>query len=260
MKRIISAVLFVFAAEMAEATEFSDLKTAQLYAPLPVIPQGTSYIGKPPYVKKSSFVLWGTSSKASYPVVPSIRFDAYDDKGVPAEEKCPSLSSPPVQGKIFPKHLGTDYAAPADTPVFAIADGIIRRVNTFSTKLVNGKPKIVGDYYVVVESGSTDQWTTVYGHLNKPPSYPLFGIGNTNLTIAIKKGDQIGTLFNFNEDGDVPHLHMGIRKGRYDGTGSANQGYVCEVDKKTLKLDAVYRSNKYNFVSPESYRYYTPYY
>jgi murein DD-endopeptidase MepM/ murein hydrolase activator NlpD len=112
---------------------------------------------------------------------------------------------------------------------------------------------VVGDYYIVVESGSINKWTTLYGHLQKPPSYPLFGIGNTSLNIAIKKGDQIGVLYNFTEASDIPHLHIGIRKGAYDGTGIANMGYVCATD-------TTYKNNKYNYVSPEINTYYTLYY
>jgi Peptidase family M23 len=255
MKHIVSSLAIACAAVTttvgAQVIEFSQLASASLQAPLPVIPNGTSYIGNPPYTKRSPLVLWGVTKA----VVPSIRFDVYDDKGVQWEDKCPSLTSPPVRNSIFPKHLGTDYAGPAGTPVYAIADGVITRVNTFTDS---------NDYYVVIESGSTNKWTTLYGHLNKPPSYPSVltpWIDKFNRNLPVKKGDQIGVFFNYNAHGDIPHLHMGIRKGAYDSsTAVSAKGYVCEVSPSTLKPDATYYSNKYNFVSPEVYRYYTPYY
>ncbi len=228
MKHFISKVVLLSAiASTASAVtvEFSQLPFVSLGAPLPYASFGTTYFPIVP-TYHTTLKSWGYGTPTGT-IVPSIGFGVDDYPGT--TKSCSGN---------YPKHLGTDYAAPSGTQVFAIADGFVRRSNAFTG---------TGDYYVVVESGSTDKWTTLYGHLN-PTS---FGIG-TNLNIQVTKGALIGTLFNYHDFGDIPHLHMGIHKGAYNGTGEANMGYVCP--------NTQYQLNKYNFVSPEPFNYYTPFY
>jgi murein DD-endopeptidase MepM/ murein hydrolase activator NlpD len=218
----------------AQVVEFNQLPSVSLGAPLPVAPFGTTYYPiLPPYVYHTTLKLWGYGTPTNT-VIPSITFAVDDDKGT-----LPSCSG------NYPKHLGIDYAAPAGTAVYAIADGVVRRANGFTG---------VGDYYVVVESGSLNKWTTLYGHLNAPPSY--FGLG-TNLSYPVKKGDFLGTLYNYRDLGDIPHLHLGIRGAPYSNVtasdpNSSTRGYACATDSN-------YQLNKYKFVSPQAYNYYTPY-
>lgn len=239
MKRIISSVVLACAVVAtpvgAQTIEFSHLGVASLGAPLPVISFGTSYAPLfPPYVLHTLARPWCYGSFTGN-IVPSIPFGLDDNKGISPSEMC---------GANFPKHIGTDYAAAAGTPVYAIADGTVKRVGGFTG---------VGDYYVVVESGSSQKWTTLYGHLNPPP-FPT----TTNGVTTIKKGALIGTLFNYRSYGDIPHLHMGIRNGAYmnvafSNSGSSTRGFACATDPQ-------YQANKYNFVSPEQFKYFTLYY
>jgi murein DD-endopeptidase MepM/ murein hydrolase activator NlpD len=239
MKQIIfSVVLTCFASATpvkAQIIEFSQLGAANLGAPLPLVPRGTSYFPLNSLSPlQSTTRIWGDTLTLSMYVIPSIAFGVDDNKGISPSEMC---------GANFPKHIGTDYAAPAGTPVYAIADGTVKRVGGFTG---------VGDYYVVVESGSSQKWTTLYGHLNSPP-FP----STTNGTTTIKKGALIGNLFNYRSYGDIPHLHMGIRNGAYmnvafSNSGSSTRGFACSTDPQ-------YQLNKYNFVSPEQFQYFTKY-
>lgn len=231
MKRIISSLVLACAAVAtpvgAQTIEFSQLGVASLGAPLPVVSFGTSYAPLfPPYVLHTLARPWGYGSFTGT-IIPSIAFGVDDNKGV----------TPFCAGQ-YPKHLGTDYAGAAGTPVYAIADGTVKRVNIFTN---------ANDYYVVVESGSSQKWTTLYGHLNSP---------SVGVSKIIKKGDLVGTLFNYISDGDIPHLHMGIRNGAYTTTGATSdstRGFACATDPQ-------YQANKYNFVSPEQFKYFTLYY
>jgi hypothetical protein len=220
----------------ADGPDFNQLSSTSLGAPLPVVSFGTSYAPLfPPYVLHTLARPWGYGSFTGN-IIPSIAFGVDDNKGTPVN----SAGIPTGCGGKFPKHLGVDYAAGAGTPVYAIADGIIKKANFFTTG--------VGDYHVVVESGSgTQKWTTLYGHLNPT------GYNGTALSKPVKKGELIGTLFNYHVGIDIPHLHMGIHKGAYIYPGNTSMGYVCESD-------SVYQTNKYNFVAPEQFNYFTLYY
>lgn len=224
MKKSFSFVVFgvsffISGSCYSQVVEFNRLASTVLRAPLPVSPNGFSY--KLPSYCHTSTKPWSA--------VPSIRFDADDDKG-----------TTPTCSRKYPKHLGTDYVAPAGTAVYAIADGVIKRSGYFTT---DERQQLIGDAYIVVESGSSDRWTTTYGHL----TYRSVSSG------SVKKGDIIGYLFNFRYAGDVPHLHLAIHKGKYDGTSAAVRGFSCGTDSG-------YLSNRYGFVSPELMKYETFYY
>lgn len=236
MKYLVSVLILLCAAMFntvgAQIIEFGQLSYVGLGAPLPVASFGTSYVPiLPPYVSHNSLKPWGYGTFTGT-IIPSIGFGVDDSLGI--GRIC--------AGNKFPKHLGTDYSGAAGTPVYAIADGTIVRANGFTG---------AGDYYVVIQSGKNDPWTTLYGHLNRTSFL------GTKLAIPIKKGNYIGTLFNYRSDGDSPHLHLGIHKGPYNSTasnaGEANKGFACATELG-------YQKNKYNFVSPEQFKYYTSYY
>lgn len=235
-----SIILALANTTSAQTIERSGIPYAVFNAPLPVAPYKITSLpsnGSSPF--RTQTKNWGYGLPGEK-VIPSIPFLADDNKGISPDDMC---------GTNFPKHLGTDYAAPAGTNVYAIADGIVRRVNFFSSKKIFGITINVGDHFVVVESGSNDRWTTLYGHLNTP-AFAQTKEGTTK----VKKGDLIGTLFNYRENGDVPHLHLGIRLDKYDSSGGINastRGYACQ--------DLINANSNYKFTSPEVLRYITNY-
>jgi murein DD-endopeptidase MepM/ murein hydrolase activator NlpD len=210
----------VSVASIAQTVEFSQIYSATFRAPLGVRSNGFSYVQ--PAACNTTTKPWSA--------IPSIRFDTPDDKG----------TTPSCSGQ-YPMHLGTDYAGPAGGIVYAIADGYVKRSGYYTTTATG---QILGDGYVVVESGSSNKWTATYGHL----VYKSYTIGQ-----FVKKGDPIGTLFNFTYAGDVPHLHLSIHKGLYDGTNTSVRGFACKTDPK-------YVLNRYDFISPEPMKFETYYY
>ena len=122
-------------------------------------------------------------------------------------------------------HLGVDLRAPAGTPVYAIANGIIKRAR-----------RMVGLGYAVhiqhclddtlCASAESPQVTSVYYHLARLED-DGDGITGKKLSVdapnnTINKGDLIGYITgNSNDDGDAPHLHMGIRQSDYKILGDS---------------------------------------
>lgn len=232
---IVSSILafslaIIVSVSHAETIELSQLSTASLVAPFRVVPTGTSSPFPSSPVPHTVLKPWGYGSFTGL-VIPAIRFNFDDNKGVSPSDMC---------GNQYPKHLGTDYAAPAGTPVYAIADGMVVRSGIFTS---------ANDRYLVVQSGSLQLWTTLYGHLNIP---------NVSVGTFVTKGALIGTLFNYTADGDIPHLHLGIRTSPYTNVSasdpnSSTRGFACPTQSN-------YQLNKYKFTSPEVLKYYTYYY
>jgi murein DD-endopeptidase MepM/ murein hydrolase activator NlpD len=55
--------------------------------------------------------------------------------------------------------------------------------------------------------------SSIYGHLCGHPGFPLAADGS-----RVKRGEIVGYIGHRSENGDgLEHLHLGIRKGRYDG-------------------------------------------
>ena len=86
---------------------------------------------------------------------------------------------------------------------------------------------------------------------------PLFQIQQKGINV-IKRGDVIGTLFDYRVDGDIPHLHLGIRLSPYvdvtaDNSNSSTRGYACAEN-------ANYQANQFMFISSEQLKYFTYYY
>jgi len=241
----------------AQVVEWSNIKNVTLGAPFHGQTNGfQNYTAN--NTKRSTAIKWKS--------MPYIGFTADDNLGTdPVTDYCP------VRSKTPPKHLGADYFAPGETnssskymnsakkvvlasadgirnqsgtPVYAIADGYIRRTSHFSV----GSPS--ADAYVVVESGNNDKWTTLYGHL-------VFTTTNLNSYIKIKKGDYIGKTTFFHDFGDSSHLHLAIRKGAYIVTtpNPAVTGFECSYDKRYIgppKYD--------NFIDPQTLNFETYYY
>ena len=97
----------------------------------------------------------------------------------------------PILGKVKP-HTGTDYAAPAGTPIHAAADGKIAMKD-----VQNGYGKLL----VINHS---DGYSTLYGHMKKFKK----GIYSGK---KVKKGDVIGYVGTTGRS-TGPHLHYEIRK------------------------------------------------
>lgn len=185
---------------IAQEINYADLGKAVLLSPLKTI-------------SPTGFGTWknGIPSNKNNKWMPAaaIAYGALDIYGIAPSEKC--------NGK-FPVHLGVDYSGAGEsakgkgdgTPVYAVATGKVIHSNGFTS---------AGDWHVIIQSGSSkDPWTALYGHLS------------TN--VKVKKGDtvqagqQIGSLFNYKDYSDKPHLHFGIRKGAYKSSTSS-QGFIC---------------------------------
>jgi murein DD-endopeptidase MepM/ murein hydrolase activator NlpD len=102
-------------------------------------------------------------------------------------------------------HLGEDSAHPHYTPIYAIANGVVKVAQT-----AQGYGRAV-----VIEHRLPDGTyvTSIYGHLCGHQGYPLIRNGS-----LVTKGQLIGYIGSDDENGDGrEHLHLGIRVGRYDG-------------------------------------------
>lgn len=102
------------------------------------------------------------------------------------------------------RHLGIDLMVPAETQVFAVANG----------KVMHNQPHTDYMNVVVIEHRLPDGTllTSVYGHM-KP--------GGIAEGIEVQKGQFIGTIdtaASFANHHYTPHLHFGIRKGAYSST------------------------------------------
>lgn len=104
-------------------------------------------------------------------------------------------------------HAGEDLRARTYEPVYAIANGQVKR----SDKGIQGYGQVV-----VIEHRLSDdsKVCSIYGHLSKNPRYPMIE-KNRDVT----KGQIIGYIGSDAENGDGgPHLHFGIRKGADTGS------------------------------------------
>lgn len=189
-------------------------------------------------IKPTGFGTWLNAhsqvpnSKNTWLAVAAIAYGAPDNHGV-------SKAEIKACGGKFPVHLGVDYSGAGETkpkkgdgtPVYAVAKGTVAHVNGFTGS---------GDYHVIIQSGSKEPWTALYGHLSSKTE--------------VKKGDvvvpgqKIGYLFNFTADNDTPHLHFGIRKGKYVA-GSSSQGFVCGKANGTFNPDGFINVGDLNYVT-----------
>lgn len=151
-----------------------------------------------------SLTTWPVSGKSLRDI--SLFFSHDDSAGINQTD---------CSGKKPYKHLGIDIVANAGTTVVAVDAGVVKKIGGYG----------VG-FFVAVESGSgTKKWTTVYGHL---------GDQIMKAKDVIKAGDVIGHIYPTDEkdknkkypEGDVPHLHFGIRPGAFSD-GTSQLGIDC---------------------------------
>ena len=115
-------------------------------------------------------------------------------------------------------HLGVDIWVPAETPVYAPLDGTIHSFQDNAN---------FGDYgptIIVKHQIDNVSFHTLYGHLTRP------SLDGKEVGAPIKKGEVLGWVGNFPENGDwPPHLHFqliedmeGLR-GDYPGVAAASK-------------------------------------
>lgn len=96
-------------------------------------------------------------------------------------------------------HLGVDFWLPENTPVHSLFDGEV--ICAIHQKDYKG----YGGFIILKHQFKETEFYTLYGHLSKE-SIEKHIIGDT-----IKKGERIGRLGNYEENGEwVPHLHFQI--------------------------------------------------
>lgn len=104
-------------------------------------------------------------------------------------------------------HTGEDLRARFPQPVRAVADG----------KVVWRKEDSDGyGNVVVIQHTLPDgrQFCSIYGHLSRQAGYKMIARGTD-----VSKGQVIGHIGQYFENGHYPeHLHLGFRKGAFDGT------------------------------------------
>ncbi len=102
-------------------------------------------------------------------------------------------------------HLGEDIPRVPDTPVFAVANGIVRY-----SKNIDGLGHAI---HIEHELPDGSHVTSVYYHLKR------LNQGGIPLSPGeiVFKDDPVGYITGLDEDdGTGPHLHLGIRKGSYE--------------------------------------------
>ncbi|GAL04017.1 membrane protein [Photobacterium aphoticum] len=132
-------------------------------------------------------------------------------------DKTPLLQDYAVFSVGFPDHFHTaiDWRVPHGTPVYAIADGIIRYADV--------KPDYAG---LMIIDHPQDNLYSLYGHLSAPLGLKPVG--------PVKKGELLGYIASTKEGyliGLYAHLHFSLRLGQwgdYPDTGEARwmAGYV----------------------------------
>lgn len=120
----------------------------------------------------------------------------------------PDFRAGSYQGRTFlnpSNHLGEDSEHNHHDPVHAIANGLV-----VESCGANGYGRVI-----VVEHWLPDGSfvCSIYGHLCSHSGYPLVRDGS-----RVRQGDVVGYIGDRFENGDgLEHLHLGLRKGRYDG-------------------------------------------
>ncbi len=124
-------------------------------------------------------------------------------------------------------HRGIDVVAPAGTPVYAFADGVVAWTQNFSGNIYpNGDEnsmESMGNFIAInhfnpapeIASGTYVQ--TVYMHLNGPA---LFNKGD-----PVSKGDHIGNVGNTGYSSGA-HLHFNIGVGNLASMAPGYEGYT----------------------------------
>ena len=96
-------------------------------------------------------------------------------------------------------HLALDFWLPESTPVHAIFDGEI------VCSIHQSDYKGYGGFVILKHTFDEITFYTLYGHLSKE------SVSNLKLGSNINKGEKIGDLGNYDENGEwVPHLHFQV--------------------------------------------------
>lgn len=119
-------------------------------------------------------------------------------------------------------HTGTDYAAAEDTPVYAIADGVVESEGWLGGSYLDNAWWLVPAFagiHAVIDHGDNGP-DAVYGHMNAT----IVNVGD-----RVTKGQVIGYL---GETGlaSGPHLHFEIMPPGYVMNGSPTYGRVNPAD------------------------------
>jgi murein DD-endopeptidase MepM/ murein hydrolase activator NlpD len=95
-------------------------------------------------------------------------------------------------------HFGLDFAAPCGTPVVAIGDGVVAKVDAFEH---GSRPH---NLMLQLDAG----YAALYGHLNERPKLNV-GDRVTKGQVVGLSGDSFGTCHS------APHLHLEVRSPDY---------------------------------------------
>lgn len=135
-------------------------------------------------------------------------------------------------------HLGIDVWMPAKTPVYSPLEAIVHSFKD-NNNLGDYGPTIILQHYL-----HGVKFYTLYGHLSR------MSLKKIKVGMRIKKGQQIATLGNYDENGQWPsHLHFQIisnllrNKGDFPGvaTVSSQKNYLalCPDPNLILKIKAL---------------------
>ncbi len=105
-------------------------------------------------------------------------------------------------------HLAEDAEASPRDEVYAMADGVVKAILT--------EPRVQGyGAVMMIEHKFGDEYvTSLYGHISTFMGFPV------SRDDPVTKGQVIAYIADDDEDGGpwAPHLHFGIRKGRFSDT------------------------------------------
>lgn len=165
---------------------------------------------------------------------PPVVFDfteGYDPEAIRAVEwgigrydelRAKAMYTSPIYDTERRLHMGVDLWAPAGTPVYAVADGVVH------ARADNANPRDYGPTVVIEHDVDGTTLWALYGHLSRT-SLPPMRPGR-----RIDAGTRIGTLGTADENGGwVPHLHFQLARSAPDG---ADLPGVVEVDRRDEAL------------------------
>ena len=115
-------------------------------------------------------------------------------------------------------HIGEDSAHGHFTPVYAIANGVVKQVRRGNSQ---GYGSVVVIEHVLP---SQELVQSIYGHLCNHTTTQI----TVNIGQLVTKGDLIGYIGDDAENGDgAEHLHLGIKLGAYDAYYCGYTSYNC---------------------------------
>lgn len=137
-----------------------------------------------------------------------------------------------TSAKNYPNyfHNGVDYAAPIGTNVYAVYDGVVKKVGSLGSGY---------GYYVLVEhTVGGSKFCSTYDHLENDATYSAWSVGET-----IAQYDQVGNTVDITIAGETDHLHYGL------------YGDACPTGTPTLQAGAMsfeyWKSYSTKFINPD---------